>query len=130
FVGVKLNPGINIERTPLLLEAGYSASSMIRFRDGLAQKYGGFQKFYPFAVGGVPRDLHAWQDLNQTDRLAVGTTTQLSVISSGVLQTLTPQTKTSNIAPNFSTVINTPNVTVVDANIANVTIFDSVFFNT
>lgn len=130
FAGVKLNPGINIERTPLLLEAGYSASQLIRFRDGLAQKYGGWEKFYPLSVGGVPRDLHAWQDLNQIDHLAVGTTTQLADISSGVLRALTPQTLTTNPTPDFSTVINTPLVTVVDPGITNVTTFDSVFFNT
>lgn len=130
FAGVKLNPGINVERTPLLLEAGYSASQLIRFRDGLAQKYGGWEKFYPLSVGGVPRDLHAWSDLNQNDHLAVGTTTQLSVITSGVLTSLTPQSITTNPAPDFSTVSGSPLVTVVDAGISNVTTFDSVFFNT
>jgi hypothetical protein len=46
------------------------------------------------------------------------------------LQNITPQTLLSNFAPNFSTIINTPTVTIVDPNISNVTIFDSVFFNT
>jgi hypothetical protein len=130
FAGVKLNPGINVERTPLLLEAGYSASQLIRFRDGLAQKYGGWEKFYPLSVGGVPRDLHAWKDLNQSDHLAIGTTTQFGVITSGVLTSLTPQTVTTNPAPDFSTTNGSPLVTVVDAGVSNVTTFDSVFFNT
>ena len=130
FAGVRLIPGINVEKTVLLNEAGYSSASMIRFRDGLAQKYGGYQKFYPLAVGGVPRDLHAWQDLNQTPRLAVGTTSQLSVISEGTLQTLTPQTKTTNFAPKFSTTNGSPVVEVDDLNISGVTVFDAVFFNT
>lgn len=130
FAGVKLIPGINVERTPLLNEAGYSSASMIRFRDGLAQKYGGYEKFYPLAVGGTPRDLHAWQDLNQADRLAIGTTSQLSVITEGALQTLTPQTMTSDFTPNFSTTNGSSTVEIVDPNINNVTVFDSVFFNT
>lgn len=130
FAGVKLNPGINVERTPLLLEAGYAASSLIRFRDGLAQKYGGWQKFYSLSIGGVPRDLHAWQDLNQINHLAVGTTTQLAVITDGSLTSLTPQTKTTNPTPDFSTVINTSVVTVIDPGVSNVTTFDTVFFNT
>src|SRR5580692_12731707 len=102
FAGVKLNPGVNVERTPLLLEAGYSASQLIRFQDGLAQKYGGWQKFYPLSVGGVPRDLHAWEDLNQVNHLAVGTTTQLAEIANGNLSPLTPQTLTTNPTPDFS----------------------------
>jgi hypothetical protein len=129
FGEVRLIPCVNVERTPTLLEAGISASQLIRFKDGLAQKYGGWQKFYPNTVSGVPRDLHAWQDLNQTNHLAVGTTTQLAVITSGALVDVTPQTLTSDFAPNFSTVINTATVTIVDPNISNVTVFDSVLFN-
>src|SRR5216683_5969944 len=107
FGAVSLTPGLNAERTPTLLRAGYSQTSLIRFRDGLAQKYGGFTRFYPFSVAGVPRDLHAWQDLNNNTHLAIGTTTQLDVISSGVLKDITPQTLISNFTPAFSTTINT-----------------------
>lgn len=130
FGEVRLIPGVNVERTPTLLEAGYAQSQLGRFKDGLFQKYGGWSKFYPNAVSGVPRDLHAWQDLNQANHLSVGTTTQLGVITSGSLTDITPQTVTSDCTPNFSTVISTATVTVVDPNIANVTVFDSVLFNT
>lgn len=130
FAGVKLNPGINVEKTPLLLEAGYSYCSLVRFRDGLAQKYGGWEKFYPLAVGGTPRDLWAWQDLNQVNRLAVGTTTQVAMIADGQLSNLTPQTLTSDFAPDFSTSSGSTTVEITDPNISNVTTFDSVFFNT
>jgi len=130
FGEVKLIPGVNVERTPTLLEAGYSVSSLIRFKDGLAQKYGGWSKYYSFAVGGVPRDLHAWQDLNSTLRLLVGTTSQLAMIASGTLTDITPQQKTTNPALNFSTTINTPTVTIVDASIADVTILDTIMLNT
>ena len=130
FGSVTLRPGINSERTPTLLEAGYASSQLIRFRDSLAQKIGGWVQFFVSSVSGVPRDLHAWADLNAVNHLLVGTTNSLDVITSGSLQDITPQTLTSNFAPNFSTVINTPTVTVVDPNISNVTINDSVLFNT
>jgi len=132
FGAVKLIPGVNVERTPTLNEAGYSASQLIRWRDGLAQKYGGWVNFYPLAVAGVPRDLHAWQDLNQVNRLAVATTVQLVVIrEGGAISDITPQTLLSNFAPDFSTVNTTPLVTVNDPNLtASATTFDSVFFNT
>jgi hypothetical protein len=131
FGSVRLIPGINVERTPLLNEAGYSASQLIRWRDGLAQKYGGWSAFYPLALGGVPRDLHAWQDLNQVNRLAVGTTAQLAVITNGALKDITPQTFLSNFAPSFTTTLGSPLVEVNDPNLtAVVTTFDSVFFNT
>lgn len=130
FGEIKLRPGVVADWTPTLNEAGYSQSQLIRFRDGLAQKFGGWQKFYPFAVSGIPRDLHAWQDLNAVDHLSVGTTTVFGVITGGNFQSITPQTLTSDFAPNFSTIINTPTVTIIDPNINNVTTFDSVFFNT
>ena len=130
FATVKLRPGVNVEQTPVLNEAGYSVSQLGRFFNGLFQKLGGWQKFYPFAVPGIPRELHAWQDLNNAQHLGVGTTTALAVITSGSLTTITPQTIVSDFAPNFSTVINTPTVTIVDPNISNVTTLDSVFFNT
>jgi len=130
FGAVKLIPGINIERTPLANEAGYSDSALIRWRDGLAQKMGGWEKFYPLAVGGVPRALHAWQDLNQVNRLGVGTTTQLVAITGGSLKSITPQTLLSDFAPNFSTVNLSAVVEVDDPNISTVTVDDSVFFNT
>jgi hypothetical protein len=130
FGSVRLVSGINVERTPTLLEAGYSQSQLIRFKDGLAQKYGGWQKFYPTAVGGVPRDLHAWEDLNNSTHLAVGTTTQLSIITSGAQQDITPQIFLSDFAPDFTTTIGSATVQIADPNIANVTVFDTIFFNT
>lgn len=130
FGSLTLRPGVNVERTPTLLEAGYSQTQLVRFRDGLAQKYGGWQKFYPFSVSGVPRDLHAWSDLNAVNHLLVGTTTQLGVITAGLLQDITPQTLTSNFTCDFSTVNGSPVVTIVDPNISDVTVNDSVLFNT
>ena len=50
YGSVTLIPGINVERTPTLLEAGISSSQLVRFRDGLIQKLGGWQKFYAFSV--------------------------------------------------------------------------------
>lgn len=130
FGAVKLVPGVNVEKTPTLLEAGYIQSQLIRFRDGLAQKYGGFIRFYPFLVDGVPRDLHAWSDLNSVNHLLVGTTTQLSVITEGSQQDITPQTLISDFAPNFDTDSGSPIIEVTDPNISNVSVYDAVLFNT
>lgn len=130
FGSVTLIPGINVEKTPTLLEASIATSQYIRFRDGLAQKYGGWSKFYSFNIAGVPRDLHAWQDLNGAKHLLAGTTSSLNVITSGSIQGITPQQFSSNFTPNFSVVANSTTVTVTDPNINNVTIQDSVMFNT
>mgnify|MGYP001590611338 FL=1 len=130
YGSVTLLPGINLEKTPTANEAGISSGQLIRFRDGLAQKMGGWQKFYSFNIAGVPRDLHAWQDLNAAQHLLAGTTSTLNMITSGSIQNITPQQLSSNFTPNFSVVANGTTVTVTDPNINNVTIYDSVMFNT
>lgn len=127
---VRLVPGVNTEKTPVLNESGYSVSSLVRFKDGLVQKLGGWEKFYPFAVSGIPRELHAWQDLNNAQHLGVGTTTQLGVITNGALTNITPQTLVSDFAPNFTTTMGSPIVTITDPNISNVTTLDAVYFDT
>jgi hypothetical protein len=127
---IRLIPGVNTEKTPTLNEAGVSVSQLIRYKDSLIQKLGGWIKFYPFAVAGFPRDIHIWEDLAGNNHLSIGTTTQLNIITNGTLQDITPQTLTTNPTPNFSTVINTPTVTIIDPGVTNVTILDSVLFNT
>lgn len=129
-VGLKLRPTVNTQQTYLLNEAEISASQLIRFKDRLAQKLGGWTKFFPFALDGVPKDIHPWADLNAVSRLGIGTTQELAAITNGVLQDITPQTLISDFAPDFSTTTSSSTVTVVDPNIADVTTYDSAFFNT
>lgn len=132
FGEVKLVPGVNVERTPTLLTAGYSVTSLARFKDSLIQKIGGWGKYFPFAVSGVPRDLHGWQDLNNTDRLLVGTTTQLGVITSAsTFSDITPRQETTNPAVNFSTIEGSTEVTIVDNDVSGTpSIYDSIMINT
>lgn len=130
FGTIKLLPGVNADWTPTLNQAGISQSQLIRFRDQLVQKMGGWTKFYPTALPGTPRDLHAWQDLNATNHLGAGTTSSFAIITGTSLATVTPQTLVSDVSPNFSTTSDSPTVTVDDLNISDVTTFDSVFFNT
>lgn len=129
-VTLRLRPTVDTEKTLALNEAGISVSQAIRFKAGLPEKLGGWERFYPFALDGVPKDVHPWADLSGVARLAIGTTAELAVITSGTLRDITPQTKTTNPTPNFTTIINTSTVTAVDPNISNVTTYDSVFFNT
>lgn len=130
MVGLKLHPTVDTEKTFALNEAGISVSNLIRFKNQLVEKLGGWLRFYPFNLAGVPKDIHPWADLNAVSHLGIGTTTQLVVITDGDLQNITPQTFVSVFSPDFSTTINTSSVEVNDPNIANVTTYDSVFFNT
>ena len=128
YGSVILIPGVNTEQTPTLLKTGVSQSQLIRYRDNLVQKLGGWKVYYA-NVAGTPRELHAWEDLNQVNHLAAGTTTQLAVITNGQATDITPQTLKSDFAPNFSTTASSNLVSITDPNIANVTTYDSVYFN-
>ena len=74
--------------------------------------------------------MHAWQDLNNVKHLAVGTTSSFVTVTSGASTNLTPQTKTTNFSPKFSTTSGSNQVLVDDSNILNVTTYDGVYFNT
>lgn len=130
FQTVRLKPGINAESTPTAAEAQFVQSNLIRWRDGFIEKMGGFVPFYAFVLSGITRALHAWQDLDGVDRLAVGNTESLSVITNGSLQDLTPQLLTSDFNPDFSTTATSTTVVVDDPNITDVTTYDSVEFKT
>lgn len=130
FGALTLKPGVDVESTPTALRAGYSTSNLIRFRSGFFEKLGGWVQYFGLAIPGIPRALWAWLDLNGVSRLAIGTTTKLNVITSGVLLDITPQTKITNFAPKFTTTMGSPVVTVDDSNIANVTTLDTIEFLT
>jgi hypothetical protein len=126
---ITLKPGVDVQKTLSDNEAGVSVSQMIRYKEGLIQTYGGFQTYVSFTIASTIRDLHAWQDVNGHAHLGIGATGNLGVITAGSYQDITPQTTTTNPAPNFSITASSNVVTVVDAN-ANVSTFNTVYFNT
>lgn len=130
FGSLRLRPGVQVEATPALNEAGVSASQLIRFRDGLIEKLGGWTKYYGYPSSGKIRHLHAWQDLTKVGRLAIAAEQSLvSASSTTTGVTITPQRTTSSIAVALSTVNGSPTVTVTD-NASNMTTNDVVVFQT
>lgn len=128
---VKLNPGVNTDQTPSLNIAQYQTTQLIRWdpASGLAQKLGGWDKFYPFPIDSNVTALHAWEDLSAVLHLGVGATASLDVITNGALQNITPQIITTNPAVNFSTTSGSPIVTIVDTG-SNVTLYDVIILET
>src|SRR6202142_1153062 len=115
WASLKLNPGINTELTPLLNEAGWSQAAGIRWRDGLPEKTGGYAHINNSPFIGTATGLHAWSALDTTAYLALGTEQFLYSFYAGTLFNITPIRAVDNVAVNFSTVINTPTVTIVDS---------------
>jgi hypothetical protein len=127
---LRVVPGFDSQRTPALAEAGIIGGQFIRWRDGIPEKLGGWAKFFASSMGSIPRGLCAWQDINGNYRLAVGSVSSLKMLTGGSAQDITPQQTVTNTSPNFSTVINTPTVTIIDSNISNPTINNAVFIET
>ena len=128
MTSVKLIPGVNVERTLSVNEAGISQSQMIRYKDGLVQTMGGWQSLFTTCPSTI-RDLHAWMDITGRKWLGVGATANLLVMTSTGTADVTPQTRISDFAPSFSVSSGSSIVTVNDPN-SNVSIYDAVFFDT
>jgi hypothetical protein len=124
---VKLVPGVNIEKTPTLNQAGITYANLCRWRDGLIEKIGGWVRFFPFQLGTIPRALLAWQDIQNVDHLAVGADGGLFVITNGNSSAITPQTTTTNTPPFFTATASSKVIQIVDSNVSGLTVNDSVF---
>ena len=125
---ILLKPGVDLEMTPSLNEAGFSQSQLVRFKNGMVQTYGGWVS-YVTIIPSTVRDLHAWQDVAEVDHLGVGATKDLIVLTAGSGTNITPQTLITNPTPNFSISSGLNTVTVTDPG-SGATIYNVVFFNT
>lgn len=102
---VVIKPGVNADFTPTLNEGGWSASNLIRFKDGLAQKLGGWQKLAPGIppFSGSVRGVHSWSDLSGNAYYAAGSEQRLQVFTNGQNVDITPLRQTDNVTPSLTT---------------------------
>jgi hypothetical protein len=139
---LKLVPGTDTQETSALNEnSGISNTQLIRFfpdRNGLAlvQKLGGWTRFFGLAFSSIVRALWAWEDLNDTSHLAVGTQTgasgsaELSVITNGSKQVITPTYVVDDVAPIASSTSGSTIIEITDATTPGITGYDSVYITT
>ncbi len=103
FQKVVIRPGVNADFTPTLNEAGWSFSNLIRFKDKLAQKLGGWQRLTSTPFTGSVRGVHAWNDLSGNSYYAGGSEQRLEVWSNGAMTDITPIRQTDNPAVSLTT---------------------------
>ena len=115
---VKFRPGIVTTATQTLNAGGWSKSNLIRWRTGLPEKIGGWQKLCSTAVTGVARGLHAFTDLSGYTYLAVGTNSNLEILYGNSLTDITPIAHTSSITPAFTTTSGSATVKIKDTGYA------------
>jgi hypothetical protein len=83
-------PGINKEMTDLMDKGGWVDANLVRFRKGLPEKIGGWEKTTTENYEGTGRALTAWVDLAATKYLGLGTTFKYYIKGGDLLDDVTP----------------------------------------
>lgn len=111
---LKVPPGVQVQETPLLAEAAWVQSQLIRFKDGMLQKLGGWTQLIAQALVGTCRGMFTWEDFAAVNYLIMGTEQRLTVYTFGALYDVTPVQHTSDLTNKLSSVNLSPTVTVND----------------
>lgn len=83
-------PGINKELTAYANEGGWFDSNLVRFRKGLPEKIGGWEKRTPSTFTSRSRALHAWTALNGTQYVGIGATQKYYLLDGTAYFDITP----------------------------------------
>jgi hypothetical protein len=110
---IQLKPGIQKQTSSLGASGGFTDCDNIRFRYGLPEKIGGWEKTTDNKLIGVARDAHHWVALDGTRLAALGTDKKLYVYGNGILYDITPVRQTNTAVTSiFTTSIGSADVTV------------------
>lgn len=90
FQKLQFRPGINREATDYANEGGWYDCNLVRFRAGLPEKVGGWEKLYATALSGTPRSAYEWVPLDGILHTAIGTSERLYIDYDSTMNELTP----------------------------------------
>ena len=85
-----LKPGVNRESTRYSAEGTYYETDKVRFRFGLPEKIGGWQRISPNTYLGVARSMVNWTTLGGQNLLAFGTNLKYYIERGGAYGDVTP----------------------------------------
>lgn len=115
---IKFQPGINRDTTDYSNAGGWYDCDKVRFRNGLPEKIGGWQRFLPQRFIGSAREILRWASLNGTIYTAIGTNIKVYINggSLGGLGDVTPVRRDVELIDNpFTTTLSSNIVKVTDA---------------
>ena len=87
---VSFKAGIVKDDAPLASEGGFIDADKVRFRQGMAQTVGGWERASGQQFSGICRGLHAWAGNDGAPRVGIGTHSALWVFYGGGLYSITP----------------------------------------
>lgn len=115
LIPLKFRPGIVKDSTFYTNERGWFDSDWVRFRLGLPEKMGGWQKQITTAFLGVCRALINWTTLNGRQYFGLGTNLKYYVSSGGTYTDVTPLRREVTLGANpFSATNGSTTITVTD----------------
>lgn len=87
---LRFTPGVDKESTTYAREGSWNDADKVRFRAGMPEKIGGWEKYLSDAVTGTPRASRIWRALDGTIYLAIATSSKIYVETGAVFYDVTP----------------------------------------
>lgn len=112
---IRFQPGINRENTSYTSEGRWFEGDKVRFRQGLPEKIGGWQRISVSTYQGVARSLWNWITLGSQNLLGVGTNLKFYIEQGGAYSDITPIRATESLTNPFETIAGSSLVEVTDA---------------
>jgi hypothetical protein len=84
-------PGFQSQATQLQATAAWFAGNLVKWRTGLLEKWGGWQRLFPDPFAAIIRRLHAWFDLGNHRNLMVATDLGMQIAVDDTVYGLGPQ---------------------------------------
>jgi hypothetical protein len=113
---LQFKPGVNRETTSYTNEGGWFDVDKVRFRFGMPEKIGGWEKFAASSYLGTARAMHPWSTLDNSRLIGIGTSLKYYINQDGgSFNDITPvRTTTSAGDVTFSATSGSSTITVTD----------------
>ena len=99
---LQFRPGVNREMTSYANEGGWFDCDMVRFRDGMPEKIGGWTKLGSNSFLGSCRALHTWRTINLNNYLGLGTNIKYYIEEGEAYSDITPLRSTTPVNRNVA----------------------------
>lgn len=115
LIKLQFQPGIRKDGSRYSSSGGWVDGDKVRFRQGAAEKIGGWQQATLTPFLGTARSMHPWADLQGDAYLGIGTNLKYYIENGGAVFDITPIRSVVTLTNPFSTNIGSSIVTVTDA---------------
>ena len=126
---IKLRPGVVREATSYSNEGGWFDIDKVRFRYGVPEKIGGWEKYSSHQFDGACRSLHTWVALDGSEYLGLGTNLKFYIEKGGSVYNVTPVRRTVTLTADAISVTDTSTTVTITDNSHGAVLNDFVTFS-